>query len=103
MLEFEATVDGVYVDGIDMIARNEDGNITSFIVMIRPFKGGTAMAGIALAVSASLINRCAWWPNHLTGQALRATGHRRRSSSTRPAVAPRGIALAMHDAVTLEF
>ncbi|MDT5003360.1 MAG: hypothetical protein QOJ24_536 [Mycobacterium sp.] len=40
VLQFEATVDGVYVDGIDMIAWNEDRKITSFKVMIRPFKGG---------------------------------------------------------------
>jgi hypothetical protein len=39
VLEFEATVDGVYVDGIDMMAWNEDGKITSFKAMIRPFKG----------------------------------------------------------------
>lgn len=39
VLEFEATVDGVYVDGIDMIAWNDDDKITSFKVMIRPFKG----------------------------------------------------------------
>ena len=39
VLEFEATVDGVYVDGVDMITWNDDEKITSFKVMIRPFKG----------------------------------------------------------------
>jgi ketosteroid isomerase-like protein len=72
---FEATVDGVYVDGIDMIAWNEDGKITSFKVMIRPLKGDS--------------NGC---------------HHARRF---RPRVLdPRWhfvVALAMHDAVTLEF
>ncbi|MGW0160047.1 nuclear transport factor 2 family protein [Mycobacterium sp. NPDC003323] len=39
ILEFQATLDGVTVDGIDMIHWNAEGQITSFKVMIRPFKG----------------------------------------------------------------
>ena len=39
VLEFAATVDGMYVNGIDMITWNEDDRIVSFKVMIRPFKG----------------------------------------------------------------
>jgi ketosteroid isomerase-like protein len=39
ILEFQATLDGVVVDGIDMIHWGEDGKIVSFKVMIRPFKG----------------------------------------------------------------
>jgi len=39
VLEFAATIDGMYVNGIDMIAWNESDRITSFKVMIRPFKG----------------------------------------------------------------
>jgi site-specific recombinase len=39
VLEFVATVDGIYVNGIDMIAWNDDDKITSFKVMLRPFKG----------------------------------------------------------------
>lgn len=39
ILEFQATLDGVLVDGIDMIHWGEDGKIVSFKVMIRPFKG----------------------------------------------------------------
>jgi hypothetical protein len=38
VLEFTATIDGVYVDGIDMIAWNDDEKIVSFKVMMRPFK-----------------------------------------------------------------
>lgn len=38
VLEFTATVDGIYVDGIDMITWNDDGQIVSFKVMMRPFK-----------------------------------------------------------------
>lgn len=39
VLEFAATIDGMYVNGIDMIAWNDADRITSFKVMIRPFKG----------------------------------------------------------------
>ncbi|MDT7758536.1 MAG: hypothetical protein QOH27_4434 [Mycobacterium sp.] len=38
VLEFTATIDGVYVDGIDMITWNDDEKIVSFKVMMRPFK-----------------------------------------------------------------
>jgi hypothetical protein len=39
VLEFAATVDGVYVNGVDMIVWNDDDEIVSFKVMMRPFKG----------------------------------------------------------------
>ncbi len=39
ILAFQATVDGVTVDGIDMIHWNDEGKIVSFKVMIRPLKG----------------------------------------------------------------
>jgi hypothetical protein len=39
VLEFAATIDGMYVNGIDMIAWDDADRITSFKVMIRPFKG----------------------------------------------------------------
>jgi hypothetical protein len=39
VLEFAATIDGKYVNGVDMIVWNDDELITSFKVMIRPFKG----------------------------------------------------------------
>ncbi len=39
VLEFAATIDGIYVNGIDMITWNDDEKIVSFKVMIRPFKG----------------------------------------------------------------
>jgi len=38
VLHFAAQVDGLSVEGIDMIHWNHDGQITSFTVMIRPFK-----------------------------------------------------------------
>ena len=39
ILEFTATLDGIVVDGIDMIHWNAEGKIVSFKVMIRPIKG----------------------------------------------------------------
>ena len=38
VLEFVADIDGVHVNGIDMIEWNDAGEITSFKVMLRPFK-----------------------------------------------------------------
>lgn len=38
VLEFEVELDGIRVNGVDMIAWNEDGKITNFKVMIRPLK-----------------------------------------------------------------
>lgn len=38
VLEFAATVDGIYVNGVDMIEWNDDDLIVSFKVMLRPFK-----------------------------------------------------------------
>jgi predicted GNAT superfamily acetyltransferase len=39
VLEFELTVDGIYVNGVDMIRWNEAGLITDFKVLIRPLQG----------------------------------------------------------------
>jgi hypothetical protein len=38
VLEFEATVEGIVVNGVDMIFWNDDGKINQFKVMVRPFK-----------------------------------------------------------------
>ena len=38
VLEFVTEMDGIHVNGIDMITFNEDGMITDFKVMIRPLK-----------------------------------------------------------------
>ena len=38
VLEFEVELDGILVNGVDMIRWNEDGRIASFKVMIRPLK-----------------------------------------------------------------
>jgi hypothetical protein len=48
ILEFAATVNDIYVNGIDMIHWNDDEQIVSFKVMLRPFKGLQAiMPGMA--------------------------------------------------------
>lgn len=38
MLEFETEIDGISVNGIDLIRWNADGLITDFKVMLRPLK-----------------------------------------------------------------
>ena len=38
ILEFNATVNDVVINGVDMIAWNEAGKITEFKVMVRPLK-----------------------------------------------------------------
>jgi hypothetical protein len=38
LLEFEVEIDGILVNGIDMISWNDDGKITDFKVMLRPLK-----------------------------------------------------------------
>lgn len=39
LLEFELELDGVQVNGVDLIRWNEAGQITDFKVMVRPLKG----------------------------------------------------------------
>jgi hypothetical protein len=38
VLEFEVTLDGIVVNGVDMIKWNDAGKITEFKVMLRPLK-----------------------------------------------------------------
>ena len=38
VLEFETYIDDISVNGVDIIEWNEDGKISNFKVMIRPFK-----------------------------------------------------------------
>ena len=39
VLEFECDMEGIIVNGIDMMTFNEEGKITEFKVMVRPLKG----------------------------------------------------------------
>ena len=43
VLHFRTVVDGLEVDGIDMITWDDDGLITEFTVMVRPFKALEAL------------------------------------------------------------
>ena len=38
-LEFEATLDGLTIHGIDRFRWNSDGKVTDFAVMVRPLRG----------------------------------------------------------------
>lgn len=38
VLEFETEIEGIYVNGIDMLRWNEAGRTTRFKVMLRPLK-----------------------------------------------------------------
>jgi hypothetical protein len=49
VLEFEAELDGLSVHGVDMIAWDDDGLITDFTVMVRPFKGLTKLIELMAA------------------------------------------------------
>ena len=39
ILEFQTVIDGIAINGIDMISCDDDGLITHFKVMVRPVKG----------------------------------------------------------------
>jgi hypothetical protein len=39
VLEFQSTVDGITINGVDMITWNAAGHISHFKVMVRPLKG----------------------------------------------------------------
>ena len=43
LLEFTTEIDGVHVNGIDLIRWGDDGRITDFKVMVRPLKAVTAL------------------------------------------------------------
>jgi hypothetical protein len=43
VLEFETTMRGTYVNGVDMITCDDDGLITDFKVMVRPQKAVEAV------------------------------------------------------------
>jgi len=43
LLEFETELNGIFVNGVDMISWNSDNKITDFKVMIRPLKAVNAV------------------------------------------------------------
>ncbi len=54
VLEFECVMDGINVNGIDMIEWNDKGQITEFKVMVRPLKGMQAVHAAMGAMLASM-------------------------------------------------
>jgi len=46
MLEFTVEVQGVHVNGVDMIRWNADGQIVDFKVMVRPLKAINLLHGL---------------------------------------------------------
>lgn len=49
VLRFTAAVEDKQVEGVDLLAWNADGLVTSFTVMARPFKGLQALMGAMAA------------------------------------------------------
>ncbi len=43
MLEFETEIDGLYVNGVDILTCNDEGKITEFKVLLRPLKAVNLM------------------------------------------------------------
>ena len=43
VLEFQTVIDGITINGIDMIRWNDDGKIVDFKVMVRPLKAVNAI------------------------------------------------------------
>ncbi|WVM93353.1 hypothetical protein ULG90_05080 [Halopseudomonas pachastrellae] len=43
VLEFQTVIDGITINGIDMIQWNDDGKIVDFKVMVRPLKAVNAI------------------------------------------------------------
>ena len=50
MCEFTAELDGIHVNGVDMIAWNDEGKIVDFKVMIRPLKAVNLLHGLMKAM-----------------------------------------------------
>ena len=43
VLEFEADLDGTFVQGVDMLRWGPDGRLTEFTVLVRPYVGLQAL------------------------------------------------------------
>jgi hypothetical protein len=49
VLEFELTIEGIFIDGVDIIAWNDEGKIVNFKVMIRPLKALNTIVALMAA------------------------------------------------------
>ena len=54
MLEFETTIDGKYVNGVDILTCDDDGTIIEFRVMVRPLQAVNAIHQSMMAMLESL-------------------------------------------------
>ena len=54
VLEFEAEIDGIHINGVDMIHWDQDGRIDDFKVMIRPLKAVNLLHGLMRAMLESM-------------------------------------------------
>ncbi len=54
LLEFECTVDGKYVNGVDLISCDDAGRITAFKVLVRPLQGVNAVHSQMMAQLATM-------------------------------------------------
>ena len=54
ILEFEAEIDGIHLNGVDMFHWNEDGRIDDFKVMVRPLKAVNLLHGLMRAMLESM-------------------------------------------------
>ena len=50
LLEFETEVDGIYINGVDLISWDERGKITEFKVIVRPLQAVTALQRVMQAM-----------------------------------------------------
>ena len=87
MLEFEAEVAGLTVNGVDMLRWGADGRLTSFTVMVRPFKGLTALMEAMAAELTPSQRVTSVGPSPETKQNVpRSIGLQHRASPQRPHV-----------------
>ena len=49
MLEFETAIAGKFVNGVDIITINDEGQITEFKVLVRPLQGVNAIHDAMMA------------------------------------------------------
>jgi hypothetical protein len=59
MLEFETSVEGKTVNGVDIITCDDDGRITEFKVMVRPLQGMNAVHEAMMAMLARMNDEAA--------------------------------------------
>lgn len=54
ILEFEAEIDGIHLNGVDMFHWNDEGRIDDFKVMVRPLKAVNLLHGLMRAMLESM-------------------------------------------------